>query len=438
MMGFGITKRFLYVQLAAIFLAVLLSVARLLTPQLGLIPLGLVLLAAIVDFLRTPGKKRFGVTRQLPANFEQFQDAQIALEIVCPPGKAWHLRVADSPPPTFRWERKATAYPRQTGSFVHRYTVVPTQRGLADFGRCYLEVVGSWGLSTKRLTISCPDTPGIYPNLEPMRHYRLLAQRNQLAREDAALHKIRGVGTDFAGIKEYTPDDDRRKVNWKASARSGKLMTNVFDVEKNREVIIAVDTGRWMQAPMEEGTRLDKALELAAAIMQVATASGDRVGLVLFGTQVTHYLAPGKGTAHIQTFLQGLYSAQPSPGQSSLAALSGMLRRKLTRRAFVCLLTYLDNPAEAAQAAVDLIPLHRRHSLYIALLADVGLDALLQTQAATPETVYLKTAAAYRKQAELGAADLLLRHGINAHAAEPSDLLVRSVRQYLSVKRLPQ
>ncbi|MCL1912614.1 MAG: DUF58 domain-containing protein [Eubacteriaceae bacterium] len=433
---FGVTSKFITLLIAAVcatlfcgvFLGAGLGVAVLLN--------GMALLLTAIDFFAATGAKHFKAERILPNSFEQKVEALVELQVYCNLPRRQKIRIADSPPKNFRFQESINGEAKETPATIS-YTVTPSQRGAFHFGNCYIEVVGPCGFSVKRLTLECPGEARVYPNLEPMRHYRLLASRKQLSRDDLSVHHIRGIGTDFAGLREYTPDDDWRKINWKATARAAKLMTNVYDVEKNRDVIIAVDTGRWMQSPMGDVTRLDRALELAAVLMQVALSAGDRVGLALFDTTVNYYLPPGKGVAQMRHFLQGLYGAHTQLVQSSLPAMSGALRQRLSKRAFICVLTYLDSPAEAAQAVADLLPVSKRHSLFIASLTDLGLDALINTKATEPQDLYLKAAAAYRKMAGLGAVETLVRNGIGACAAEPGELLTRSVRYYLTVKQKP-
>jgi len=347
------------------------------------------------------------------------------------------LHVSDSPPKTFLSDRKAVELFLATDTTTGSYAVTPTRRGVFSFGKCYVEVQGRWGLAVKRFSLDCPGEGAVHPNLSAMRYYRMLAERRQLSREDSALHKVRGMGSEFAGIREYAPDDDWRKVNWKATARAGKLMSNIYEVEKNRDVILAVDTGRWMQAATGGVTRLDRALEMAAALMQVALSSGDKVGLLLYHMETVLYLPPAKGPSQSAKILSSLYNAQATQWPTSTAALSGVLRRKLTKRAFICVLTYLDSAGEAAIALAELAPIMRRHSVFFSSLADEGLDELARKEAAAPADVYLKAAAVHRKRSVLAAVELLRRNGVGAYAAEPSELLTRSVRHYLSVKGRP-
>lgn len=436
MTGFGITRRFIAAMAAIICLCLALTAFAGAGWGLPLLCTGALLLFWLTDFLLAPGKKHFVARRETPARFEQRALARVRLVLTVGGGRMGSLRVADSPPRTFRGGRESRVCPVEDGCAVLEYEITATERGAFTFGKCYLELEGPWGLSCKRFSLACPGEASVYPNLDAMRHYRLLASKNQLSREDTALHRIRGNGSDFSGLKEYIPGDDWRKINWKASARAQKLISSVYEVEKNREVILAVDAGRWMQAPMGEVTRLDRALELTAAIMQVAICSGDRVGLAVYDVDVAYYLPPGKGTVHTSRFLQALYSVKPQPAQSSFSALSGLLCHKLTKRAFICVLTYLDNPAEAAQALGELAPLRRRHSLCLASLSDVGLESLIDKKATDPGDIYLKASAAYRRTAVHAATDVLRKNGIGAYSAEPGELLTRSVRHYLSLRRM--
>ena len=430
----GITLRFA----AALFLALCLSLIGL--ALLGsawiftALFFGLAIFGAVLDFLLTPGPKWFEIHRQLPLSFEQRKDSTVFLTVRSLGPTGIRLRLTDSPPQTFRGGGAAFDLFLESASVTCEYPLTPTHRGVFPFGKCYMEIRGRWGLTVKRFALDCPGEGSVYPNLSAMRHYRLLAERRQLHREDSALHKVRGIGAEFAGIREYAPDDDWRKVNWKATARARKLMTNIFDVEKNRDVILAVDTGRWMQASTGEVTRLDRALEMAAALMQVALSSGDKVGLLLYHMEAVLYLGPDKGPSQAAKILSSLYGAQATQWPSSTAALSGLLRRKLTKRAFVCILTYLDSPEEAAIALAELAPIVRRHSVFFSSLTDEGLDELIAKEAAKPFDVYLKAAAVHRKRSAAAAAELLTRNGVGAYAAEPAELLTRSVRHYLTVK----
>ena len=337
MTRFGITKYFIMVLCSVICLSLSLTVLIGIQPLVWIALNGMVVILSVIDFIITPGKHNFYCERNLPCYFEQNCDAEVELTIYRKPGieTSLYVRVTDSPPATFRGGREVVSYTFSGNRLRLNYTVTPMRRGAFSFGKCYIELRGHIGLCCKRFSLPCAGNARVYPNLAPMKHYRMLAERKQLSREDSALHKIKGIGTEFVGIREYSTDDDRRKINWKATARSGKLMTNVFDTEKNRDLILALDTGRWMQADMGDVTRLDRALELGAAIMQVALSSGDRVGLIVFDTKVSFYLKPGKGIAHLNTLLRALYDAKTKSGASSFSQMSAQVLQRVSKRAYI-------------------------------------------------------------------------------------------------------
>jgi len=437
MTRFGITRGMIMAQFAALCFSMLLSALFGPKPFIWILLNGIVVIIAIVDFIITPGRNAFSCERIIPGNFEQSNEAEIELVIrkLNDIGPVY-VRITDSPPRTFQSQCEVVSETFSGVRLHHKYRATPLKRGAFPFGKCYLEVRGRLGLCTKHFTLSPAGLAKVYPNLAPMRHYRLLAERRQLSREDSALHKIKGFGAEFAGLRDYSAGDDIRKINWKATARAEKLITNIYDMEKNRDVIIAVDTGRWMQADMALVTRLDRALELAAAIMQVALSSGDRVGLVLFDTEVSCYYAPGKGLAHLNNLLASLYEAQTKSAASSFLAMGRTIRKKLKKRAYIFILSYLDSPLAANQVVSELMLLERRHALYFASLADVGMEELLNKKTISTKDIYLKTAAAYRKKAELDAVSTVKKYNIAACAAEPSELLTHSIRHYLSLKQM--
>ncbi len=390
----------------------------------------------MLDWICCPRKRTFSAHRSFERTFELRRRSSVTLTIRARARRALSMRVSDAPPEGFLWDHQA---PKMTceadGSVTHTYAVQPTLRGIFRFECCYVQVTGPLGLSTRRYALPCPGNAPVYPDLEPMRRYRLLAERRQLDRDDQSSHCVRGVGSEFVGIREYTPDDDNRKINWMATARVGKPMTSVFDVERNQQILLAVDMGRWMHAPMGEVTRLDRAVELAAAMAQVAISSGDRVGLVLFDTEVRAYLKPGKGTVHMNRVLELLYKARSSTCESRLSDLSAFAQTRMRNRGMVCVFSYLDGEDAARAAGRDLFFLGRRHALQFASLTDPLLGMLSDRPADSSHRLYVKAAAIYRTATEQNAARVLQASGMFCQADEPVRLLSRVVSRYVSMKQ---
>ena len=391
----------------------------------------------LFDLFRAPRRKDFTAVRFWEGSFELYREHSVTLHIENGTNRTLCLQLCDTPPESFRWTR--TPLPVSCGPNAMApasYAVLPTQRGAFRFGSCHVEVSGPMGLCVRRFALSCEQAEApVYPDLEPMRKYRLLASRRQLNREDQSAHRVRGGGAEFAGIREYTPDDDTRKINWMATARTGKPMSNLYDVERNQQVMLALDLGRWMDAPLGPVTRLDRATELCAAVAQAAISSGDRVGLVLFDTEVRAFLKPGKGQTQMNRLLDMLYKARAGRHESSLGDMAAHVMQRMRHRGLVCVFSYLDGAEAAAQAAFSLWSLSRRHAVLFASLSDPTLHELSETSASDLPALYLKASAIYRTGAERDAARRMRGQGMRCLSAEPTRLLGLTVRQYMNFKR---
>ena len=127
-----------------------------------------------------------------------------------------------------------------------------------------------------------------------------------------------GLGTDFESVRDYSPDDDIRQVNWRATARLGRPMSNQYRVERDRDVICLVDCGRLMAAPLGDATRLDVALDAAVAVAAVADELGDRCGAIAFDGEVRRSVAPRR--ARRRDVVHG--AVRPRAGAPSTATTS--------------------------------------------------------------------------------------------------------------------
>ena len=106
---------------------------------------------------------------------------------------------------------------------------------------------------------------------------------------------MRGLGTEFESLREYAEGDDFRKMDWKASARRGKLIVRQYEQERNQCVIICLDVGRAEPSEVNGVSKLDHALDACLMLMHAAAASGDFVGLLMDADHVKRYIPPRKG-----------------------------------------------------------------------------------------------------------------------------------------------
>ena len=193
-------------------------------------------------------------------------------------------------------------------------TVVARRRGRHRLAALALRVDGPLGLGCWFHRSGEEKDLLVYPDL--VAAFRLaLAVRQGLFRETGERSRgPLGLGTDFESIRDYLPDDDVRQVNWPATARTGRPMSNQYRVEQDRDVLLVVDCGRLMGAPLGDRTRLDAAVDAVAAVASVADEVGDRCGVVAFDTEVRRTVSPRRKGA--RDVIRGIFDLEPTSADS--------------------------------------------------------------------------------------------------------------------------
>jgi len=270
----------------------------------------------------------------------------------------------------------------------------------------------------------------VYPDL-PAAWRLVLAVRQGRFRDPGRLTRgPLGLGTDFESIRDYFPDDDIRQVNWRATARLGRPMSNQYRVEQDRDVVCMLDIGRLMAAPLGDRTRLDATVDAATAVALVADEVGDRAGVIAFDDRVRRRLPPARGGG--DAVVRAIFDVEPTMVDSdyelAFRAVSG------GKRAFVLVLTDLLEEA-AAQPLLDAMPvLARRHAVVVAGVTDPDLEQMVHTPPQSPADVYTAAVALDVLDARARVAAQLRRAGADVVEARPDLLPNACVGAYLRAK----
>jgi uncharacterized protein (DUF58 family) len=280
----------------------------------------------------------------------------------------------------------------------------------------------------------------VYPDLPAARRLASAVRAGKFPDEGLRRRGPLGLGTEFESVRDYSPDDDIRQVNWRATARLGRPMSNQYRLERDRDVVCVVDCGRLMAAPFLAGsvgggrdrTRLDAALDAAVAVAAVADVLGDRCGAIAFAGEVLRSLPPRRAGA--RDVVSALFDLEPVPVESDYELAFAQIRG--VKRAFVLVLTDLLEES-AAQPLVEALPvLARRHAVGVAGSADPDLDAAVRSQPHVPGDVYRAAVALEVLAARARAAARLQHAGATVVEAPPAILAATCVRTYLRAKSL--
>ncbi len=270
----------------------------------------------------------------------------------------------------------------------------------------------------------------VYPDLVAAQNLASAVRRDWFRDAGRRTRGRLALGTEFESIRDYLPDDDIRQVNWKATARTGRPMSNQYRIDQDRDVLCVVDTGRLMSAPLGDRTRLDIALDAAVAVALVADELGDRCGALAFDAQTLRVVRPRRAGGDAVT--AALFDLEPRPVDSdyelAFRTLGGM------KRAYVLLFTDLLDEAAARSLQRALPLLARRHAVAVATAADTELLDKVRVPPQRPAQVYETAVALDVLDARTRVTALLRASGVDVIEAPPDRLGAECVAAYLRAK----
>jgi uncharacterized protein (DUF58 family) len=243
-----------------------------------------------------------------------------------------------------------------------------------------------------------------------------------------------GASTAFAGLREYSPGDDVRRIGWKATARRDHPITVEVEAERGQQVIIALDCGRLMTAPAGVLTKLDNAVNAALLLAWVAQSQGDRVGMIAFSDRVTRYVVPRRGMRQVHIINELLYDVRPEYTEPDFGAAFTYLALRVSRRSLVIVLTdVLDR--EASQDLVShALRLGRRHRVLVVAMADPAVLAARDAPVDRSPRAYEWAAAEELLDARRQSFEAMQRGGVLGLDVQAGRLSPALVERYLELK----
>ena len=345
---------------------------------------GLVLLAWFADLAQLPEPRQITVRRcwRSPAALSISSDVEVTLTNSS--RTSIHASIIDTVPLQLRNEPPTLAIlARAKGEGTASYRIRPVERGDAKLGDVYVHYQSGLRIAEKWVRASLEQTVRIYPNLdEAKRHSIYLLRSRQIALEKRHA-RVRGIGREFESLREYQQGDEYRDICWTAAARRGKLVTRMYQIERSQTVWIVIDAGRLMRARVRGLSKLDKAVNSALSLAQVALYSGDRVGLIAYGRGIRQQLPAAKGSAHLRQLIEQLALVHEEGSEADHLQMAGQLLTTQKRRSLIVWLTDLAETAmtpEVIEAASMMMPRH------LVLFVVIGQPDLGELAASTPRS----------------------------------------------------
>jgi uncharacterized protein (DUF58 family) len=315
------------------------------------------------------------------------------------------------------------------------YTVTPTARGDSSLGPAVVRVTGPWRLGWRQTTLAEVRAVRVDPNLAAIDVYEALARRGQLAEIGLRTMRLRTEGSEFERVREAFPDDPLRSINWRATARTGRLMATELIPERAQPLIICLDHGRLMGIGAGELTKLDHAINAALLLVHVALRSGDRAGMLAFSDTVTGTLPPRAGTGQLRRFLDATRPIQPGETEADYDDALNFYSRWQTRRALVVIFTDVLDLDQGKALIRQCARLRRRHLPLVVTVRDPALDDAANAVPRSGDEAYARAVAGGLIADREDTLRVLRRSGVETIDADARTLSPRLVNRYLDLKR---
>ena len=403
---------------------------------------GLALLAGVVEALLLPPAAALRVRRTLPASIGlgDEADARYALE------SRWHrplqvevydaltaglmrMVAPDAPP----WRIGGGSVP-PGGSAELAVGVTGSRRGNYRLPPVVVRVRSPLGLVQRTIVSDDDAAIDVVPSIAGVRRYRLLALQHRLREAGIRTIRRRGQGTSFANLRDYVRGDDPRRMDWKASARRGKLITREFTVEQGQTVLIAIDAGRMMTQLADGVSRFEHALASATVLADVAARSGDQIGLIVFDDEIRAFVPPARGALALRRIRDALLPLLPTMAEPDYAGAFRTLAARHRKRSLLVLYTDVVDPRASRALIAHTARSTARHlPLVVALRNDALVRAALPRAGGTEA---LFGAAAAEELLLERAEALAAMRAAGAHVLDVStrQLTAAVINGYLAIK----
>ncbi|MEV6668374.1 DUF58 domain-containing protein [Streptomyces nigra] len=394
--------------------------------------------ACACDFALAAPVRRLRLTRSGDTSVRLGDTADVTLTVTNPSGRPLRAHLRDAWPPS-SWqpgtEVEASRHRVNIPAGERRRLTTrlrPTRRGDRQADRVTIRSYGPLGLFARQATHKVPWTVRVLPPFTSRKH--LPSKLARLRELDGRTSLItRGEGTEFDSLREYVPGDDTRSIDWRATARHSTVAVRTWRPERDRHILLVLDTGRTSAGRVGDAPRLDASMDAALLLAALASRAGDRVDLLAYDRRVRALVQGRTARDVLPSLVDAMATLEPELLETDARGLTSTALRTAPRHSLIVLLTALD-AAPIEEGLLPVLPqLTRRHTVLLASVADPHIASMAQARGHT-DAVYEAASAAQAQADRHRTAEQLRRHGVTVVDAAPDDLAPALADAYLALK----
>ncbi len=309
-------------------------------------------------------------------------------------GRSVRLHVADLLAPSLRAGARRFTVRLPAGDQARvSTTVTPLRRGRFELSAMTLRIEGPLGLGARQRQVPLATVLRVHPPFRSKDEAEIKIRRGRIL--EVGLRSARGIGggTEFEQLREYGPDDEFRRIDWTATARTGKPIVRTYRAERNQSVIVMLDNGRIMAGRVDGVPRVEHAMDAVMMLAAVATRLGDKCGLVTFDRRVRSVVPPARHHDQVSRVTEAMYALEPELAESDYTGAFAEVVARYRRRAMLVLLTDLNEQA-VADSVLPAIPLvTRTHLVLVGAVRDPQVEAWASGPVSGDDEAYRQVAA---------------------------------------------
>ena len=395
----------------------------------------LVVIAWLIDFQRLPkpGNLRLERSWNGPPSLRNKVEVVLLLHNYGP--SPIHCSLLDDVPLSIR-EQPAQVelkVPAQS-SATQSYWARPLQRGDIQVGGAYLRYHSGAGFAERWATADLKQTIRVFPDLEEAKRQNIFLNRARQIELEKRLVRQRGMGREFESLREFRQGDEFRNICWTATARRGKVVTRLFQVERSQAVWLVIDAGRLLRARVGELSKLDLAVNAGLSLAQIALYSGDRVGLLVYGRKIQQRVGLGRGLPHMRQIMEGLAAAHEEVAEADHLLAASFLLQLQKQRSLIIWITDLADTSMTPEVVESASQILSKHLLLFTVIAQADLLVQAGKYPEDADEMYNTVAAQEMVQRREALLTRIRNKGALALEVNPGRLTTTLVNQYLQIK----
>ncbi|MFD4139424.1 MULTISPECIES: DUF58 domain-containing protein [unclassified Streptomyces] len=395
-------------------------------------------LAILCDYALAAPVRTLRFTRSGDTSVRLGDAAEVQLTVTNSSGRPLRAQLRDAWPPSSWMSGSEQAAARHQlvvppGERRRLTTVLrPSRRGDRQAERITVRSFGPLGLAARQGHHRVPWTVRVLPPFTSRKHLpSRLARLRELDGRTSVL--IRGQGTEFDSLRDYVVGDDTRSIDWRATARRSTVAVRTWRPERDRHILIVLDTGRTSAGRVGDVPRLDAAMDAALLLSALASRAGDRVGMLAYDRRVRAQVQGRSAGEILPALVDAFAPLEPELVETDAQGLSAAALQNAPRRSLLVLLTSLD-AAPIEEGLLPVLPqLTRRHTVLVASVADPHIEQMSHSRGSI-EAVYDAAAATQAQSQRRRTAEQLQRHGVTVVDTTPDKLAPALADAYLALK----